>query len=104
LETTNTKQDTLIVVVVVGVLVGVVHIPAVGVVAIVLTTPPIAVVADIVEITAGITETTRQSRKAELVCAVAIVVPATRSFQELANCFASIRTTSTARDLVDANH
>ena len=51
LQATNTIQVALIVVVVVHILVVVVHVPVVGVVAIVLTgTPPVAVVADIVEI------------------------------------------------------
>jgi hypothetical protein len=64
LQATNTEQVALIVVVVVGVLVVVVHVPVVGVVAIVLaSTPPVAVVAGIVEIAIGIAVAARQGGK-----------------------------------------
>ena len=51
LQTTNTSQEALTDVVPVDILVVVVHVPAVGVVGIVLrATPPVAVVADTAEI------------------------------------------------------
>jgi hypothetical protein len=63
LEATDRKQVRLIVVVPVCVLVVVVHVPVVGVVAIVLaSTPPIAVVADIVETAIRVAVAARQSR------------------------------------------
>jgi hypothetical protein len=65
LYATHAKQVVLIVVVPVRVLVVVVHVPVVSVVAIVLIgTPPVAVVADIVEIAIGIAVATRQGGKA----------------------------------------
>ena len=60
-QTTNTPKICLIVVVPIHILVVVVHVAVVSVVTIVLaSTPPIAVVADIVEIATTISVATRQ--------------------------------------------
>ena len=66
LQATNTEQAALIVVVPDDILVAEVHVPVVGVVSTALrsTTPPVAVVADIVEIAIRIAVAARQGGKA----------------------------------------
>jgi len=89
LNATNTEQADIIVVAVVRVHDAVVHVPVVSAAATVLTgTPPVAVVADTVEIAIRIAVAARQGGKAEVVRTVAqfsfVIIPTAFCFEFLA--------------------